>query len=384
MVLFAVQHQGWCAAAKNFLGYKKYGKSNACKNGKGGPWANDVYRITNPITATPKPYTHLGCWKDTGNRAVPQIDGSNARIRGNCRARADAINKCFQVAREKHMVLFAVQHQGWCAAAKNFLGYKKYGKSNVCKNGKGGPWANDVYRITNPLKPGKPAKPASKPASIKVLFGNWKVKFPKVKFNLVFKSGSMTLNGKIIRVLASRNRKYPASQGWFTFGWGGWTYYIRKTSRGFQTFRMKGKTIVKGTGVSTTTTTVTHHVTQVHHVQQVQQVQHVNCGFSCAGGAQQKVKSIGHSKEKTRPGCAQKCCVKKGCVGFDYNTKTKDCWLSGTPWSKVRPSQATSTRMTCKKASAGDEPESEDSFDDEPEDEDEGEDETQDENEDEE
>ena len=103
-------------------------------------------------------YTHLGCWKDTGNRAVPQIDGSDPRIRGNYRARTDAINKCYQVAREKHMVLFAVQHQGWCAAAKNFLGYKKYGKSNACKNGKGGPWANDVYRITNPIKPAAPKR----------------------------------------------------------------------------------------------------------------------------------------------------------------------------------------------------------------------------------
>ena len=56
------------------------------------------------------------------------------------------------------MVLFAVQHQGWCAAAKNFLGYKKYGKSNACKNGKGGPWANDVYRITNPIKPATPKR----------------------------------------------------------------------------------------------------------------------------------------------------------------------------------------------------------------------------------
>ena len=103
-------------------------------------------------------YTHLGCWKDTGKRAVPQIDGSDARIRGNYRARADAINKCYQVARERHMVLFAVQHQGWCAAAKNFAGYQKYGKSNACKNGKGGPWANDVYRITNPLKPAAPKR----------------------------------------------------------------------------------------------------------------------------------------------------------------------------------------------------------------------------------
>ena len=101
-------------------------------------------------------YTHLGCWKDTGNRAVPQMDGSDARIRGNYRARADAINKCYQVARERHMVIFAVQHQGWCAAAKTFVGYQKYGKSNACKNGKGGPWANDVYRITNPIKPATP------------------------------------------------------------------------------------------------------------------------------------------------------------------------------------------------------------------------------------
>ena len=25
--------------------YKKYGRSNRCRNGKGGPWANDVYKI---------------------------------------------------------------------------------------------------------------------------------------------------------------------------------------------------------------------------------------------------------------------------------------------------------------------------------------------------
>ena len=101
-------------------------------------------------------YTHLGCWKDTARRAVPQIDGSDPRIRGNYRARADAINKCYQVARQRKMVIFAVQHQGWCAAAGNLNGYRRYGKSNKCRNGKGGPWANDVYRITNPIRPALP------------------------------------------------------------------------------------------------------------------------------------------------------------------------------------------------------------------------------------
>ena len=101
-------------------------------------------------------YTHLGCWRDTGNRAVPQMDGSDPRIRGAYQRRANAINKCYQVARERKMVLFAIQHGGWCAAAPNFNGYKKYGKSNKCRNGKGGPWANDVYRIMNPIRPAVP------------------------------------------------------------------------------------------------------------------------------------------------------------------------------------------------------------------------------------
>ena len=101
-------------------------------------------------------YTHLGCWKDTGNRAVPQMDGSDPRIRGAYQRRANAINKCYQVARERKMVLFAIQHGGWCAAAPNFKGYQKYGRANKCRKGKGGPWANDVYRITNPIRPALP------------------------------------------------------------------------------------------------------------------------------------------------------------------------------------------------------------------------------------
>ena len=57
------------------------------------------------------------------------------------------------------MVLFAVQHGGWCAGAKDLNGYKKYGKAGNCKDGKGGDLTNDVYQITNPIKPTKvPAK----------------------------------------------------------------------------------------------------------------------------------------------------------------------------------------------------------------------------------
>ena len=75
------------------------------------------------------------------------MDGSDARIKGNYQIRKDAINKCAQVAKERGMVIFAVQHGGWCAAAKDLNGYKKYGSAANCLNGKGGPWANDVYLL---------------------------------------------------------------------------------------------------------------------------------------------------------------------------------------------------------------------------------------------
>ena len=34
-----------CLATSDPSSYKKYGKSNKCKNGMGGPWANSVYEL---------------------------------------------------------------------------------------------------------------------------------------------------------------------------------------------------------------------------------------------------------------------------------------------------------------------------------------------------
>ena len=45
LTVFAIQDGGWCAAGKDLAAAKKYGKSTACKGGKGGPWANSVYII---------------------------------------------------------------------------------------------------------------------------------------------------------------------------------------------------------------------------------------------------------------------------------------------------------------------------------------------------
>ena len=75
------------------------------------------------------------------------------------------------------MVIFAVQNGGWCAAANNMNGYRRYGKATNCKNGKGGPWANDVYRITSPLRrPVKPVKP------VKRKYQLWLMSFFKISY----------------------------------------------------------------------------------------------------------------------------------------------------------------------------------------------------------
>lgn len=95
----------------------------------------------------PEGYRSLGCWGDTGDRAMPIIEGSDSRLTGNYQQRADAVNKCYEVAKERGMKIFSVQHQGHCQADSTLDKYKKYGPSRACANGKGGPWANDVYLI---------------------------------------------------------------------------------------------------------------------------------------------------------------------------------------------------------------------------------------------
>ena len=90
----------------------------------------------------------MGCYRDKGRRAITQLDGRKSIITGNYRARRYAVEKCAVVAMMKNFKVMGVQHQGWCASsAVAHRTYAKYGRANNCKNGKGGPWANDVYRL---------------------------------------------------------------------------------------------------------------------------------------------------------------------------------------------------------------------------------------------
>ena len=92
-------------------------------------------------------YKSVGCYKDTGNRAIPTLEGKDAILDGPYRDRMNAIAKCAAAARRRGFNVFALQHGGWCASSATAeKTFGKYGKSGSCQgDGEGGPWANDVY-----------------------------------------------------------------------------------------------------------------------------------------------------------------------------------------------------------------------------------------------
>ena len=65
------------------------------------------------------------------------------------KVRTDAINKCYQAAKKLGYKIFALQDGGQCFSSETAtVTYNKYGTSSDCESGgKGGPMANDVYKI---------------------------------------------------------------------------------------------------------------------------------------------------------------------------------------------------------------------------------------------
>ncbi|XP_078603937.1 uncharacterized protein LOC144877765 [Branchiostoma floridae x Branchiostoma japonicum] len=95
-------------------------------------------------------YKSLGCWEDASDRAIPTLEGADSRLDGSYSERTNAIEKCYMAALSRGFTIFAVQNGGWCAGSADGQNtYNKYGPSTDCAgDGKGGPWANDVYEIT--------------------------------------------------------------------------------------------------------------------------------------------------------------------------------------------------------------------------------------------
>jgi len=94
-------------------------------------------------------YVSVGCYKDTGNRAIPTLEGQDSILDGSYSSRTNPIVKCAVAAMRAGYRMFAVQNGGWCAASASApQTYDKYGKSTACKaDGEGGAWANQVYEL---------------------------------------------------------------------------------------------------------------------------------------------------------------------------------------------------------------------------------------------
>ena len=92
-------------------------------------------------------YVSVGCYKDTGDRAIPTLEGKYPLFDGHYSHRLNAIAKCAVAALKRKYRIFAVQHGGECFGGANAQKtFDKYGKSTACGNdGEGGVWANRVY-----------------------------------------------------------------------------------------------------------------------------------------------------------------------------------------------------------------------------------------------
>jgi hypothetical protein len=90
-------------------------------------------------------YTDMGCWNDTGDRA---ISGGYVGTPGT-----DAYNtsRCYDLAKSRGHNIFAVQAGFACFTGLEIRdNYKKYGASpGACPIG-GGAWINHVYKINSP------------------------------------------------------------------------------------------------------------------------------------------------------------------------------------------------------------------------------------------
>jgi len=107
-------------------------------------------------------YESVGCFKDSSERAIESVDGKNhhnflspSLLSNDYKTRQQAIQKCAVFAMLQRYKMFGIQDGGMCVTSSTpQITYKIYGESQECKSdGKGGPWANQVYRF--PERKGK-------------------------------------------------------------------------------------------------------------------------------------------------------------------------------------------------------------------------------------
>ncbi|XP_039257688.2 uncharacterized protein LOC120334273 isoform X2 [Styela clava] len=146
--VFAIQERMCMTGPRAHLTYSKYGPAENCNNYVGGPLVNGVFALNGWTPGFW--FKRVGCYNDSKNKpALQKADGQYTILKDNYKKRTKPIKKCARIAAKKGFKVFALQDGGMCFTGRNaHLNYKKYGKSKAClKGGKGGPLANQVYRL---------------------------------------------------------------------------------------------------------------------------------------------------------------------------------------------------------------------------------------------
>ena len=97
-------------------------------------------------------YESVGCYEDKRERAIENATPLGYDLFGYYinKMKGSEIQKCALYAKLIGYKVFAIQNGGEClTSATAHKTYSKYGESRVCKgDGKGGPFANQVYRLS--------------------------------------------------------------------------------------------------------------------------------------------------------------------------------------------------------------------------------------------
>ena len=111
-------------------------------------WSQPTFKLN--FAASSPPYQNIGCFTDNPlSPAIETLEGQDSILDGNHTTRKDSITKCCRAAKKRGLHIFAVQGGGRVASNASAINtFDKYGSSSTCKlDGKGGPFANEVYYI---------------------------------------------------------------------------------------------------------------------------------------------------------------------------------------------------------------------------------------------
>ena len=91
---------------------------------------------TSTLSNPQAPYSDLGCWKDTGNRALSTYTGNVSNVA-----------QCAEKAKANGATVFGLQYYGQCWLPRGDDNYQKHGRATGPCTDLGTAWTNHVYQI---------------------------------------------------------------------------------------------------------------------------------------------------------------------------------------------------------------------------------------------